>query len=272
MKKMSLLTALIAAVAISAYSVSGTYAKYTSKIDFTDDARVAKWSFTTTNTNTDENGVHKLDLFANSYKFDGKSKVWVQSVDKTNVVAPGTSGKASFTLNGSMETAFTIDYLMEAENDFVVYYQVTDGKITDMRTAAQMPKKTVDGKEVVDSTGYKEYRPLKYTITHTRNGEAVDAINSVLQDKNAAELAAAFKTYNDNNAQMSDGHIFTPGTYTLSFDIDWKWNTHNTITGDDANHTLVNTLDTFAGENLNNTRVNFNISAVANQVADDYSK
>ena len=36
---------LLMAVAMTSYSVAGTYAKYTSKIDLTDDARVAKWDF-----------------------------------------------------------------------------------------------------------------------------------------------------------------------------------------------------------------------------------
>ena len=43
MKKMSVLTVLVMLVTLTAYSVSGTYAKYTSKIDMTDEARVAKW-------------------------------------------------------------------------------------------------------------------------------------------------------------------------------------------------------------------------------------
>ena len=34
---------LLLAVAMTSYSVAGTYAKYTSKIDLADEARIAKW-------------------------------------------------------------------------------------------------------------------------------------------------------------------------------------------------------------------------------------
>lgn len=271
MKKMSIVTVLVMLVTLTAYSVSGTYAKYTSQIDMTDDARVAKWSFTLKDSNaTEENPVHTLDLFSNSYKFDGKSKLWVSSFDKENVVAPGTEGNASFVLNGSIETAFTVDYIMDAKNDFVVYYttKTVDGKTLVDKMAKTAEELTTAG---VAETDVKEYRPILYTITHKRNGADVTAINSKLAGKNAKELADEFKKYNDNNALKLDDHIFTPGTYTLEFNIAWKWDTENTVsTGLEVAE--VDKLDTFAGENLSTQKVQFNISAVANQVADDWSK
>ena len=41
MKKMSVVTVLVMLVTLTAYSVSGTYAKYTSQIDLADEARIA---------------------------------------------------------------------------------------------------------------------------------------------------------------------------------------------------------------------------------------
>lgn len=259
-KKMTILGVLALAVMVTAYSVAGTYAKYTSSIDITDEARVAKWDFKLANANTNgKDGAHKLDLFKSSYTYNTESKKWVNSFDGKNVVAPGTKGSAQFTLNGSIETAFTIDYNISADNDFIVYYttDATGKTVTDMNT--DKTKLTGD---------IKEYRPLTYTITHTRNGAPVDAINSVLSGKNAFELAEAFKTYNDNNADRT--HIFTPGEYTLTFDIAWKWDVQNKV--GDLNPSEVDKLDTYAGENLNTTTINFSINVVANQVAENHAE
>lgn len=268
---------LLLAVAMTGYSVAGTYAKYTSKVDLTDDARVAKWSFGLASNNAaNEDGSYDLDLFANSYKLENSTnnkgnKVWVKSFDDKNVVAPGTKGTANFELTGSIETAFTVDYKMNAENDFIVYYTLNDDN-----TVKEMSINGSDTKFGTDKV--YEYRPISYTITHNRNGAPVTPINDVLKNKNAKELAEAFNTYNANNAQHLDTHIFTPGNYTLSFVVDWKWDTTNTVkvnidenTEVALDSTEVDKLDTFAGENLYDKTINFNISVVANQVAEDYS-
>ena len=95
MKKMSILTVLVMLVTVTAYSVSGTYAKYTSKIDMTDEARVAKWELLLdgNKVTTEQN----INLFAESYSF--KNDVYVQTLTAgENVVAPGTTGEYTFEL------------------------------------------------------------------------------------------------------------------------------------------------------------------------------
>ena len=44
-KRLSILAVLLLAITVTAYSVSGTYAKYTSNAAGTSTARVAKWAF-----------------------------------------------------------------------------------------------------------------------------------------------------------------------------------------------------------------------------------
>lgn len=99
-RKALALGGLLMAVAVTAYSVSGTYAKYISTIGGTDKARVAKWSF--------NDGAEEIDLFKESYT--GANGKYVQSLGCTgegdakvcdDVVAPGTNGLYTFQLNGN---------------------------------------------------------------------------------------------------------------------------------------------------------------------------
>ena len=94
-KKMMALFALVAAVALTGYSVSGTYAKYTSELTGSDKARVAKWG-------VGEN--ISLNLFKDSYDntVNGSG---------TKVVAPGTTGEYTFTITNGK--APEVDYTIE---------------------------------------------------------------------------------------------------------------------------------------------------------------
>lgn len=91
--KMLAIAALLVAVAVTSYSVSGTYAKYTTSKTYTDSARVAKWGIGMTN---------EVNLFSSDY-------VDVKSVDGKDVVAPGTKGEYTFELTGAPETNYTLD-------------------------------------------------------------------------------------------------------------------------------------------------------------------
>ena len=98
--KMLVIAALLVAVAVTSYSVSGTYAKYTTTLATqTDSARVAKWDIDQTE--------NIANLFKASYAaIDDDTKTDVlASVD---VVAPGTSGEYKFKLSGNIETNYTL--------------------------------------------------------------------------------------------------------------------------------------------------------------------
>ena len=107
-KKGMALCGLFMAVAITGYSVSGTYAKYTSTIDMTDEARVAKWGF---NLKKDETSTSRYDinLFEDSYLVTGDTNTKVVSSEPgIKVVAPGTEGSYKFAVEGTAETNFTV--------------------------------------------------------------------------------------------------------------------------------------------------------------------
>lgn len=98
-KMMRTAAVLGVATMLTASVISGTFAKYTTKVDGTDSARVAKWGFTGGSTVALDN------LFANAYKSsDGKLGTYSDTTglsvksadDKTDIIAPGTEGEATF--------------------------------------------------------------------------------------------------------------------------------------------------------------------------------
>lgn len=122
-KKMTVLTGLILAVVMTAYSVSGTYAKYTSSFTGeTDTARVAKWAFTVGDA---EGAVAEqnftFDLFAALKEEDA----WTNETDvvaKNNdfVIAPGTGGYVEIDLANDSEVNATYTVAFELDNAYNV--------------------------------------------------------------------------------------------------------------------------------------------------------
>ena len=136
-KKMTVLGVLALAVAITASQVGGTYAKYISSYGTTDQARVAKWDFNETNTNT-------VDLFQQSYT--NENGTFVASKDAYKVVAPGTEGEYSYSVKGTAEVNFKVvntlkienNVVLKDENDNVIYDPIefsTDGGKTWVKAA-----------------------------------------------------------------------------------------------------------------------------------------
>lgn len=274
-KKSMMLGGLLAAVAVTAYSVSGTYAKYISSVDLTDEARVAKWGFNTTN---------EIDLFGSSYVNTGTKYVQAfKNSDDTidNVVAPGTKGEATIALTGEMETRFNLSFNLVNAEDFVVYYL----------------EKEVDGEKVLlkstkaDDTIFEgakplEYHPIRYSIAYnkvegegaskkttavvTKDGQKVE---DLLKNLDIKKLNERLEAYNANNyldaekTQVNLEHTFAPGKLNREIIVSWKWDTINTGLAAD----LVNKLDTFAGQELSSKKIKFGVNVTAEQVAVDHS-
>lgn len=239
MKKMSILTVLVMLVTITTYSVSGTYAKYTSKIDMTDEARVAKWEL-----KLDGNKVtteQDVKLFAESYSYNGEKYVQTLTAGE-RVVAPGTTGDYTFELSGDMETRFSLNVDLQTTNDFMVYYgKDANGDLVVSKT------------QTADATN--EYHPLRYTIKKADGNLAT----GTKANMTFAELKAALAAYNTANS-------YEPGSFTKGYTISWVWepvNTEGTLTSDE-----VNEIDTFMGENLSASAdsIEFNVTVTATQV------
>lgn len=256
MKKNLMLGALVAAVAITSYSVSGTYAKYTSQIDITDEARVAKWEFKALN-NDGSVVSGDVDLFADSYYLDDATKLYVKSLNGDSVVAPGTKGTYTFKLSGDMEVRYGLSFDVNVDNDFVVYYNVDEnGVVTDMNK---------DKTQLADTDNVKEYRPLRYTVKYTRGTDNTDLTNGKLVNLDADQLQTALNAY---SAAHPEG--FAPGAMNQNYEITWSWDTQTIVTGlKDTDE--VDKLDTYAGENLSTDKVKLGVKITATQIAEDYS-
>lgn len=101
---------LLVLTLITSCFVGGTFAKYTTKAEGSDSARVAKFGVSVTGNGT---------LFAKSYEKTDAAFTETNSVVSTeNVVAPGTSGEMTkMTLTGTPEVAVRVSYTGEAKLD-----------------------------------------------------------------------------------------------------------------------------------------------------------
>lgn len=84
-KTMRFASVLLVLTLLSTCAISGTFAKYTTKAEGTDSARVARWGF------TGGDSIVLTDLFKTAYDQNVQSN--------TGVIAPGTTGSASFSFN-----------------------------------------------------------------------------------------------------------------------------------------------------------------------------
>lgn len=163
-KKGTIVAGLMMAVVLTGYSVAGTYAKYTSAMDFADEARVAKWNFQLVGNSSNSN--YDIDLFKDSYQIEGteNNKV-VSSEPGVKVVAPGTEGKYAFNLTGTAETNYTI-----AMSDVVVENTI--------KTANYNPIKFS-----IDGTNWMTDEELKTALENQVDSTLVYPANYVLNEK-----------------------------------------------------------------------------------------
>lgn len=277
-KKMGILAVLVMLVAVTLNAVGGTYAKYVSKIDMTDEARVAKWDVDLEGGN--HSSSYELSLFKNSYSYNGLE--YVKAMDGESIVAPGTTATAEAKLVVTSEVRYKLNMAIEEANDFIVYFTVdSENKV------AHMSLDKNDANFGTDKV--YEYRPLTYDIEYYRNNNTT-ATNKLSNIK-ANELANELAKYNANNANIATHTIDPAAVQYFGFKITWKWDTNNDRTisnktynadgtvANDLEVTLadddqINRLDVFAGQNLSDAedKVNFKFSVVAEQVASDYAE
>lgn len=112
---------LVGVVAVGTYFVSGTYAKYTSAISGSADADVAKWQWTINETVIDS---YEKSVAENAYTFNlfetinDTNGTDAETDVAANLIAPGTSGKATLNLtnNSEVNAEYTITFVEEQTN------------------------------------------------------------------------------------------------------------------------------------------------------------
>ena len=220
-KFLKIASLLVMLCLISACAIGTTFAKYTTGDTAGDSARVAKWGVRVTMVGD--------DLFNNEYATDDTTHAGtlsVKSVSGDDVVAPGTSGKTTFSITGSPEVAVRIVIDFNAVSDIV------------------LPAGSVTGQTA-------DYHPIVFTLTQTHdyNGEIKDEHGNAapveLKKGTLAEIQSFLDAYSGANGHdfklpETDGNkLVLDSTYELS----WAWAYES---GNDAADTLLG--DIIAGE------------------------
>lgn len=126
MKKMSIFAMLLAAVLVTSYSVSGTYAKYTSTFEGnSDSARVAKWSFKVNDTAATNS--FEFNLFDTvKDTVDGNDEADVMVGTDETIIAPGTKGSFDIKLENLSEVnaKYAIDYTVTNDYNIPVEFSI----------------------------------------------------------------------------------------------------------------------------------------------------
>lgn len=199
-KKVMVVTGMALLLALVGYAGGSTYARYlTSQNVPTQTATVANWGFVVS--------ANASNLFSHAHNngtqvtvSSGATTVDVQSSSE-NLVAPGTSGQLSFSINGTAEVLSELDVTLNGQE---IHLTKTDGNVV--------------------------YSPVKWTLKKDSN--VVDN----LQDKSLKEIANYLDEKFDKRIAANESFALN-GNYTLS----WAWaledNTSHTIIVDDVQTT-----------------------------------
>lgn len=142
-KMMRLASVLMVLTLLSTSVIGGTFAKYVTKADATDTARVAKWGVEVT--------AEGSELFSDAYE-TGNKTVETSVVDK-NLVAPGTKNDSGvkFTLKGEPEVSVNVEITVDEVKD--VFLKA--GTYADMTT----------GNDKADTFAFgTDYYPVVFTL------------------------------------------------------------------------------------------------------------
>jgi len=188
-KMMRIASVLLVAALITTCAISGTFAKYVTKVSGEDSARVAKWGIIL--------GVSGGEAFADKYKTDEnptempnayEGEFSVVSSNEDKVVAPGTSSE-------DVETPLTATVVGAPE---VATRYILEGKVTDVVLPAGTYTdytnlvKTDDGYAYANKfTLAKDYAPVKWNLTIKKGETTLNVANAIYDNLPANYLALA---------------------------------------------------------------------------------
>lgn len=210
-KMMRTASVLLVLTLLTVCVISGTFAKYVTKAEGTDTARVAKWGVSIT---SDGN------TFANEYATDDQDVVGtisksVISTDKKDVVAPGTKGSlANMTIAGTPEVAvdvkyegaFTLDDNWTVDGDFYCPLIIKVGQ-TEIKQGA-----TVGDVKVTSAATFNQ------AVNNTINAYSKQcAPNTNLGETLSISWEWPFSSSDANDTKDTAlGNATTPGNVTLA--------------------------------------------------------
>lgn len=243
----ALLLLLVAVIGFGGYTLS----KYVSSKNKNGTASVAKWGFTVT--------ANASDIFGTDYKYDTAEKTSIsnsatgtvltvsaapveEGKTRSNLVAPGTKGSMTFTIDGTAEVKSHVAINLNVTSDVVLKYT---------------------SETVTDGT----YNPVKWTL---KKGNAVVTTGeggaTKLENVTLAQIATVLNGYGaDVEANAAYAHA---GTYTL----EWAWafdgqdDALDTFLGTIANAPATTTDGTYTKAAGTSTTIEFALSVSVTQV------
>ncbi len=238
---MKLACLLLALVLVTSCMVGGSFAKYVTSATANDAARVAKWGIEIATWNTD---AEKATLFSADYD------TTVTASNGTDLlVAPGTknTNTATFSIKGTPEVDFKLDFVMNVTNDVVV----PKGDYLDWTTG----NSTTDTFKVEN-----DYHPVVFTLTQTKTTASALKLDAPVTG-NLADIKAAFEklsqaTVNANTALDEE--------WTLTWVYDFDAN--GAGTNDKADTLLGNNAAGIASDADVSTQLTYDISITATQI------
>lgn len=201
----ALLLLLVAVIGFGGYTLS----KYVTNKSATGSASVAQWGYTI---EADASGIFGTDYVYNTDKAVSIVKttestaltVSAKNTERTNRVAPGTTGSMTFTVKGKAEVLSQIKISI-ADTEFSdVVLKYTEGTDTTVKTYNPVKwtlKKDGEATALVDGKTLKDVKEALAKLYKTEAGkDASTAVNTAIDDKYTLSWVWDFSTndVNDN--------------------------------------------------------------------------
>lgn len=214
---------LLMAVFVTAYSVSGTYAKYVSNEGVTDEARVAKWNFYLDGDTGSSTSNYDINLFEDSYSLtnasDNAYNYVVSSEPGVKVVAPGTSGSYGVSISGTAEVNYKVSSSVTVINNV---------KTTDYNPI----RFSIDG-----GNTWLSDEALETALTNKLSSDTVYPANYKLDKVGSGIMWKwAFEKKEDGNIVDENGTVLTAGVNGTPFVSD---NEKDTLLAEQQNTIII---------------------------------
>lgn len=258
-KMLRMASVLLILVMLTTSIVGGTFAKYTTTGTASDTARVAKWGVSIT---TENDGIFAstYEKATTSTELTATNSVVAATVGGTQdkVVAPGTTGSATFTISGTPEVAFKLTASVKDTNAI----KVATG--TEITMNGVKVKPTADYEPITfkieKQTGPDTWSLVKIDTT---SGKIAESGNNA-EDLTLAELKTALESLND--VYEANATVSTAYKITWTWPFETTFNSWSNDTGFDATYTDADILDTYLGNETTAQQEKFSISITATQI------
>ena len=205
----ALLLLLVAVIGFGGYTLS----KYVTKKSETGSASVAKWGY--------EIKTDASNLFGKDYKFATNNStvtndttgltVSANNTDRTNRVAPGTTGFMTFEVKGKAEVLSQIKISIADTNFSDVVLNYTKGDDTTVQTYAPVKWTLKKGEEtLVNGSTLTDVKKALAGLYKTTEGKDVaTAVNTNIDDKYTLSWVWAFETGADDDQKAENNELDT---------------------------------------------------------------